>query len=162
MFVWHFHLKDLPPFLLTGGHSFDPCYNFRPSLGCDFFHNFHHCRLLTPATSQTMQCLGCNSIFKRQQGMIQHLSNRVLCQKAVGIEVPRIHPPTLSLPLEPVNTTPKHKNKKRPSAPQLSDGLYPLLISNSTSMPLLLRMVRPLLQRRCYPTWIAMISRTYF
>ena len=57
--------------------------------------------------------------------MIQHLSNRVLCQKAMGIEVPHIHPPTLSLPLEPVHTAPKHKNRKHLSAPQLSHGLHP-------------------------------------
>jgi hypothetical protein len=72
-----------------------------------------------------MQCLGCNSTFKREQGMIQHLSNRPLCQKAMGIVVPQSHPPTRTLPLEPLNLSTKQKNKKRPFPPHLSHELHP-------------------------------------
>jgi hypothetical protein len=49
-------------------------------------------------TYQTMQCLGCDGIFKTEKGMIRHLSKKVFFQKAMGVAVSLIHPPTMMIP----------------------------------------------------------------
>ena len=74
-----------------------------------------------------MKCLGCDGLFKTEQGMIRHLSKKVFCQTVMGIAVPTIHPPTLTLPLDPqlLPTERTNKNKKQPAPPQLSSGLKP-------------------------------------
>ena len=72
-----------------------------------------------------MQCHGCHGLFKTEQGMIRHLAKKVFCQKAMGVAVPSIHPPTLLLPLEVLPLPSQNRNKKRPAPPQLSHGLKP-------------------------------------
>jgi hypothetical protein len=47
------------------------------------------------------------------------------------LAVPLIHPPTITIPLEPVPLPTKHKNKKSPAPHQLSHGLKPPPISQS-------------------------------
>ncbi len=69
-----------------------------------------------------MQCLGCKRRFKSQRGLILHLSQKPLCQSAMGMTVPPIHPPIQTWDLEPPPAK-IHPNKKRPPPPLLQRGL---------------------------------------
>ena len=48
-----------------------------------------------------MKCLGCNGNFKSETGLIHHLSNKPLCQAAMGMSIPPMHPPKRTLSLDP-------------------------------------------------------------
>ena len=94
-------------------------------LGTLNLHHFLSPLPTTPIHFFIMHCRGCNGIFKTESGLIRHLSNKLLCQKAMGISVPTIQPPTLSLSLNPQPLGTERKNKKRPPPPQLPYPLKP-------------------------------------
>jgi hypothetical protein len=102
---------------------FGECPTFLSSLMFTFPHN----SIPPPLTPSTKQCIA----FKTEQGMTSHLSKKAFCQKAMGVAVPLMHPPTITIPLDPPTLPTKHKNKKRPAPPQLSHGLKPPPISQS-------------------------------
>jgi uncharacterized C2H2 Zn-finger protein len=64
-----------------------------------------------------MKRLGCKGIFKTKNGLICHLSKKLLCQHAMGMAVTPLHPPiqTFALQSPPVKMHPK---KKHPTPPQ--------------------------------------------
>ena len=88
-----------------------------------FLFGCQHCTTALQLYFRTMQCLGCKGRFKNESGLIRHLSKKPLCQNAMGIVVPPIHPPIQTFALEspPHNVHPK---TKRPAPPHLPNGLY--------------------------------------